>query len=245
MSPSTLLDIVLPQDVTSPPTVSAALRPAVHLRGIAKTFVQRGSRRRVFDDLDLHLDLDRVNLLFGPNGSGKSTLLRVLAGLVTPDAGRIEFSGPWPGGLRPVLLHAGAGPGVLVPRLTVRENIRWFAAMGDYALDEPLLDTLLRRLDLHARADDLVEGLSRGQQQKALLVRALACRTDLVLLDEPTEYLDDGSVAILADMLEAAARNGTGFVVATHDRRLRAIRASRSWRSACGVFVPDGDADHA
>ena len=244
---STLLtDLVLPPDTTSPPTLATGRPPAaVRLQGVAKRFTHRGAQRRVFEDLDLLLELDRPHLLFGPNGSGKSTLLRLLAGLLTPDAGRIQYAGSWPGGPRPAVLYAGAGPGVLGGRLTVRENIRWFAAMGDYPLDPEALDQLLARLDLRPRADDLVESLSRGQQQKALLVRALACRADLVLLDEPTESLDDGAVAVLVDLLSAAQAAGRALVIATHDRRLRELPRSRSWRATCGLFVPDGEADHA
>jgi ABC-type multidrug transport system ATPase subunit len=215
----------------------------LRLHGVHKAFPHRRGRRRVLDGLDLSFDLDRTNLLYGRNGSGKSTLLRVAAGLVTPDRGRVEFMPSAPGGgPSGRLVYAGGTPAVLFGRLTIRENLAWFAAMGGYEIEPARLERLLLRLEIADRADDRIESLSRGMQQKAMLVRALACRASVVLLDEPTEALDDASVAVLVDEL---GRCGGGALVATHDPRLRAIAACRCFHAIPGGFAADTESSHA
>jgi ABC-type multidrug transport system ATPase subunit len=236
---------------TAPPCPAAtaaapdAPRPSVRIRGVDKTFRQRRSRIRVFTSLDLSLDLARVNLILGRNGCGKSTLLRLVAGLVTPDRGTVDLAAPPSPRGAPALLYAGASPGVLVGKLTLRENLAYFAALRGCAIDEARYARLLHRFQIIDRADDLVEGLSRGTQQKALLVRALACEARVVLLDEPTESLDDAAAAALVDEITDRTRAGTGFVIATHDRRFLQIEGSCRFVSThAGGFVRDTGGAH-
>jgi ABC-2 type transport system ATP-binding protein len=200
----------------------------------------------LFTDLELTLDLDRVNLILGRNGCGKSTLLRLVAGLVTPDRGTVQLvASPSPTGA-PALIYAGSGPGVLVGRMTLRENLAYFAALRGCGIDTARRDDLLRRLGIADCADDLVESLSRGTQQKAQLLRALACEADVMLLDEPTESLDDAAAATVIDVIGERSRAGVGFTIATHDRRLLAIAGCRRYVSThAGGFVRDTGAPHA
>jgi ABC-type multidrug transport system ATPase subunit len=215
---------------------------ALEFNGIDKAFKGRRRINTVFHDFSLTLPLDRVVLLFGKNGSGKSTLLRMIAGLVTPDAGTIEFR---EGVLRHPLsdrflsiLHGGAGAGTLYAKMTVLENIAYFSGISGYRRLPARLDLLLRRFGLREQKDELVETLSRGTRQKALLVRSLACEAGMVLLDEPTEYLDDDAVRALIETIDEVAASGVSFVIATHDARLATL-------AHCLVHTlvsPDGDA---
>ena len=150
-------------------------------------------------------------LLVGRNGTGKSTLLAVLAGLLTPDDGRLD-------------VHAGAHLGFLtqeVPRWDpdrtaheiYDEQRRRLEVRG---ADAPSLRSL-GLLDADA-ARTPVSRLSQGQQRRLHLASCLVARPDVLLLDEPTNHLSAGLVDELTAALADAA---CAVVVATHDRQMR------------------------
>lgn len=171
--------------------------------------------RRVLDGLDFELSPRGVTALIGPNGAGKSLTLRVLAGLVRPEAGRVDFTGGRPGPRdvalvfqKPVLLrrsvrgnlcHALATYGV--PR---REHAGEVARLLDLAELAPLADAPARRL-------------SGGEQQRLAMARALAAGPRFLLLDEPTASLDPQATAAIEALVRRAAADGAKVLLVTHD----------------------------
>ena len=144
--------------------------------------------------------------LLGPNGAGKTTTLRMLAGLITPDAGRLAVDGidvvtrPRDVQARMGVLSDARG---LYPRLTARENIVYYGAlqgMGREAADQRTED-LARMFDMTALLDRRTEGFSQGERMKTALVRALVHDPANIVLDEPTNGLDVLATRALRDSL--------------------------------------------
>ncbi len=139
-------------------------------------------------------------VLVGASASGKTTALRLLAGLLRPDAGRIEVggelwcdraTGDWLPAMARAVGHV-AQDYALFPHLTVRQNVGFGpAALGRPAVEvRRRVEEMLERLDLAALADRRPGALSGGQQQRVALARALVLEPALLLLDEPLSALD-------------------------------------------------------
>lgn len=176
-------------------------------------------RRKALSQISFTCDGGEIVGLLGPNGAGKSTLLNILATLLSPSRGRIEYGD----------LSATQGEVVraqigmlghdlfLYPELTARENLSFFAQL--YGLKD-VAGTVTRALDragLADRGNDLVSGFSRGMRQRVALERALLHDPTLILLDEPFTGLDQTSTAALVARLQERQRAGCLIVLATHD----------------------------
>lgn len=140
----------------------------------------------VLENLSISLNSDKVYCLKGPSGVGKTTLLRILSGLEKADTGNISISGN--------LSFAYVFQDVrLLPWLTVVQNINYMfdrKIMNKQEINS-LMNYLLRRTDLTEHADKYPHELSGGQQQRVGLVRALVAKSDVLLLDEPLNGLDN------------------------------------------------------
>ena len=157
--------------------------------------------------------------IFGPSGSGKSTLLRLLNRLADPDRGKISYRGEPIAAQDPLLLRREVS---LVPQLpallegTVESNLRYAAGLADEQLDT-VRCLRLAGLDPEFAGRDVTR-LSVGEQQRAMLARALSQRPDVLLLDEPTSALDhDARDAIEATLAGLRRELGISVVLVTHD----------------------------
>jgi polar amino acid transport system ATP-binding protein len=188
--------------------------------------VKRFGDTEVLRGVSLSLERHEVVCLIGPSGSGKSTLLRC-ANLLEPlDGGSVSLFGQRLDDPRVdpdrVRRHIGMvfQSYNLFPHLDVLENIllgpvraqrRPRAEVREEAL------ALLERIGLADRAHDFPDRLSGGQQQRVAIVRSLAMRPSLLLLDEVTSALDPSLVGEVLDLLADLARQGTTMLVATHE----------------------------
>jgi heme ABC exporter ATP-binding subunit CcmA len=188
---------------------------AVQLVDVSRHF----GRRRALSRVSLAIAAGDIVGLLGPNGAGKSTLIAVLATLASPTQGKVTYGGRSARALGAALrLRIGllAHELHLYPELSARQNLAFFAEL--YGLDaRGLVDEALESAGLADRADDPVQGFSRGMRQRLALERALIHRPRLVLLDEPFTGLDDRAVALVADRLKRLAAGGAIVVLATHD----------------------------
>jgi molybdate transport system ATP-binding protein len=173
--------------------------------------------------LDIACSLDtQWTVIFGPSGAGKSTLLRILAGLITPQAGRISIDGePLLDTDAKLALPAGQrGIGfvtqqpALFPHLTAAENVAFgIRHLPPETRRRPIAE-MLRFFGADALADRRPAQLSGGERQRVALARALAPNPKLLLLDEPLAALDDASAHdILARLLQLPTR----IVYVSHD----------------------------
>ena len=181
---------------------------------------RRYGRRRALNRVSLTLRTGELVGLLGPNGAGKSTLLGVVATLIEPSEGSVRY-GDQAASAGGAALRAQVGflshDLQLYPELTARENLEFSA--GLYGLDDPSgrAAAALARAGLEHRADDLVEGFSRGMRQRLALERSLLHEPRLVLLDEPFTGLDETSSRALAARLRGLRDDGRIVFLATHD----------------------------
>jgi ABC-type multidrug transport system ATPase subunit len=197
--------------------------PAVELRACSKRYGERLALRRV----NLRLEPGETVVVLGPNGAGKSTLLRLAVGLLRPTAGAALIddvaaaSAPAP--LRARIAYAGHAS-QLFRGLSARENLALHLRLHGRA-DDPL--PLLERVGLGDRAEERIDGFSRGMRQRLALARALANDPDLLVLDEPASGLDADGRALLDETL-ADGRGRRSQLVASHDQDLPARLGARA-----------------
>lgn len=186
-------------------------------RAVSRSF---GTVRAV-EHMDFHAPAGKVTALIGPNGAGKTTLLLMLASLLAPDAGSISVGGLDPRGDRAeVRRRLGWMPDTLGvwESLTAREILTQMARF--YRLPAQgigkRVSEMLERVRLDDLADQPARVLSRGQQQRLSLARALIHDPSVLLLDEPASGLDPGSRVELRTMLRQLAGEGKAVVVSSH-----------------------------
>ncbi|MBE1236658.1 heme ABC exporter ATP-binding protein CcmA [Phaeovibrio sulfidiphilus] len=173
--------------------------------------------RVVFTGLSFHVDPGEALVLLGPNGSGKSSLLRVMALLLKPFAGRLDWSGrpvaddPEDHGARTRYVgHQDA----IKPVLSLRENVAFQARISGADLSR--VDEALETFALGRLAGVPGRMLSAGQKRRANLARLVAAPAPLWLLDEPTTALDRASIGVLEALLARHREQGGLVVVSTH-----------------------------
>ncbi|WP_407318372.1 ABC transporter ATP-binding protein [Isoptericola halotolerans] len=208
----------------------------------------------VLDGLDLDVPAGAITAIVGANACGKSTLLRSMSRLLSPRGGRVLLDGravhTMPAkelartlGLLP---QAPTAPeGITVSDLVGRGRhphqrllARWSAA------DDEAVADALEATDTVALADRSVDELSGGQRQRVWIAMALAQRTDVLLLDEPTTYLDVSHQIDVLDLLTTLNRErGTTVVMVLHDLNLAARYADHLVALAEGRVLATGTAE--
>jgi iron complex transport system ATP-binding protein len=191
--------------------------------------------------------------LLGPNGAGKSTLVRLVAGLLAPAAGSVRLADLDPAH---AARRAVARICALVPqeprapwRFTVREAVMMGRAprQGLLALpgrlDQGAVDGALAACDLAHLAGRRLDALSGGERRRVFFARALAQEPRVLLLDEPTAFLDLAHQVLAMRMARVAARGGLCVVAVLHDLNLAAAACDRLVVMSRGRVVADGAAD--
>jgi polar amino acid transport system ATP-binding protein len=221
---------------------------ALRLEGVHKSF----GANEVLRGIDLELEDHEVVCLIGASGSGKSTLLRCVNLLEPLDSGRI-FLGEEEITRRGVDVNAVRRRiGIvfqafnLFPHMTVLRNV----TLGPRdALKLPREEAearaleLLGRFGLESRRDDYPDRLSGGQQQRVAIVRALAMRPQLMLLDEVTSALDPELVAEVLEVIRELAQGGMTMLIATHEMSFARDIANRVCFLDAGEILEEGPPD--
>jgi putative ABC transport system ATP-binding protein len=187
-----------------------------------------GQSHRVIDLAQFSLEQKAHVALSGASGSGKSTFLHLIAGILTPDAGRILLAGrelsalaePQRDRVRATTIGYIFQTFNLLPAFTCLENVLLGMAFGP-GPDRSFAQDLLRRVGLADRWHHRPHQLSTGQQQRVAVARALANRPKLVLADEPTGNLDRANARVALQLIREACReNEAALLLVSHDREL-------------------------
>lgn len=204
-----------PDDAGAAPVVTAFPRPPLaEARGLR---LHLGGQPLV-DGIDCAFATGRRTVIMGANGSGKSLLLRMMHGLIRPTEGQVLWRGRQ-------LDRAGRDAQALVfqspvmLRRSVLANLRFaLAVQGVPRRDRRArAEAALEQARLTALAHRPARVLSGGEQQRLAIARALACRPELLLLDEPTASLDPASTALIEEAVNAAHASGVTVALVTHD----------------------------
>lgn len=183
-----------------------------------KLACMRGERL-LFDDVSFRVSAGQALAVEGANGAGKTSLLRLLAGFLTPHAGRL-------------LVHTDSGQGEdpeqrqrlvgwlghldgLKPQMTVLEQLRFYA--GLYKVHTVDFAQLLAQVGLARQSELFCRYLSAGQRRRLALARLQVSQRPLWLLDEPFAALDTAGQALVAHMMARHCSEGGIVIAATHD----------------------------
>jgi branched-chain amino acid transport system ATP-binding protein len=172
------------------------------------------------DGLSFHVSSGEILGLVGPNGSGKTTAINVISGLYAPDGGEVALDGATIGGVASHrLVHRGINRTFQIPKpflsLTVRQNVEVALAYGG-AAEAPAMADLLDEYRLTEVADRPAADLNNAQQKMLDLVRALATRPRLLLLDELAAGLNPAELDWIAERIKALAKGGMAIIVVEH-----------------------------
>jgi len=217
---------------------------AVRIEGLRKSF----GANQVLKGIDLSLATHEVICLIGASGSGKSTLLRCINLLEPIDAGRIWLLGQEITALgvdeNAVRRHVGIvfQSFNLFPHMSVLRNVTLapVKVLGTpRSVAEQEARELLHRFGLADKESDFPDRLSGGQQQRVAIVRALAMRPQILLLDEVTSALDPELVAEVLDLIRELAAGGMTMLIATHEMGFARDIADRVCFLEDGLIVED------
>ena len=217
----------------------------VRIEGLHKSF----GRNHVLRGIDLVVGEHEVVCLIGASGSGKSTLLRCVNLLEPIDDGRIVVGGEelTAKGVDENRVRREIGIVFqafnLFPHMSVIQNVTLGPrkALGLSRVDaEARADEILERFGLADKRDAYPDSLSGGQQQRVAIVRALAPRPKLMLLDEITSALDPELVAEVLNVVRELAAGGMTMLIATHEMGFARDIASRVCFLDAGVILEEG-----
>jgi len=232
--------IELPPQPAPPPTAPHEIR-TIAATGVTVAFEDvhltwDPARGPALDGLSFRVPAGETLILAGPSGAGKSTVIEILLGFVRPDAGRVTINGAdladlvpqalnrliaWIG-QRPVLFAGSIRDNILFARPDATEDA--LAAAVRAARVNEFADALPDRLD--TRVGEGGYGLSGGQAQRVAIARAFLKNAPLILLDEPTAYLDPATESEVLDGLRRLAIGRT-VVMAAHSTAALALRGQR------------------
>jgi erythritol transport system ATP-binding protein len=229
--------------------------PVLCASRVSKTY----GERVVLDSVDFAVERGKVNVLIGANGAGKSTLMKILAGVEMPTSGQLVLEGR-PCAFASTADAEAAGIGIvhqelrLFPNLSISDNIflgserKRHGVLVDVRSQEREARELLRQLGQDIDPRTMLEDLPLGKQQLVEIARALAQRTRVLFLDEPTSALSAKEVATLFDVLRSLKARGVSLVYVSHrlEELLRIgdrITVLRDGRKVAAAEVAEIDAE--
>lgn len=187
----------------------------VEVRDLSKQF----KNNRVLDCVNLQMEEGKIYGIVGRNGSGKTMLFRCLAGLVRPSSGEIIFDGktlyqdiPSPPNMGIVIENMG-----LYPDFTGFDNLKYLAGIKKTVSDEEIR-AAIARVGLDPQDKRKVKKYSLGMRQRIVLAQAFMEKQDIIVLDEPTNGLDEEGIKLIRTILKEEAARGAVVAIASHNK---------------------------
>ena len=183
----------------------------IEIKHVKKTL----SRRVILDDINYTFEYGKVYGLCGPNGSGKTMLLRTIAGLLVPDSGELVIDGKvlhkdisFPRNVGLVIENM-----TLLPQYNALDNLKLLGEIKKVATEEDMKEAL-KRVGLDSKLK--IRKYSLGMKQRLNIAQAIFEKQTIILLDEPTNALDEGGVQQIYQLIREEKERGALIIVATH-----------------------------
>lgn len=194
---------------------------------------QAYNHKKILREISFEIRRAEITILLGPNGAGKTTLIKVLAGLLKPLGGEIQ----WNSHLKKTNLYLPSG--FLYNELTLKENLAFYRRL--YGTSNEHAEKIIQIFSIGDFYNEKVGELSHGQRVRGALCRTFLMESALYFLDEPFSGLDDGSAQRLLDLLEKIKGEGKSILLSTHephhveslcDRWLQIKKGEIAWDNA-------------
>ena len=207
------------------------------------------SDTHVLEHVDFRIPSGKVTVILGPNGCGKSTLLKALCGIIPADSGQVVLDGeniltlPQRQLAQRVayLAQSRQIPDITVERLVLHGRFPYLGYPRRYRKEDyAIADAAMKTMGVAELADELVQNLSGGQRQKVYIAMALVQDTPVILLDEPTTYLDISHQLQLMQQARMLAAQGKTVVMIIHDLPHAFQTADHMILMRDGKIVADG-----
>jgi ABC-2 type transport system ATP-binding protein len=195
---------------------------------------------KALDGVSLRIEQGEFFGLLGPNGAGKTTLINLLAGLALPDGGRLSVLGhDVVKEYRASRRLLGMVPQELVfdPFFTVRETLRLQSGFFGLRHNDAWIDEVMHHLDLTAKANTNMRGLSGGMKRRVLVAQALVHKPPVIVLDEPTAGVDVELRQSLWRFIQQLNRDGHTVLLTTHYLEEAEALCTRIAMLKCGQIV--------
>ncbi len=173
----------------------------------------------VLNNINISIKQDDFIVVIGANGSGKTTLVRSILGLIRPQKGMIQYQKDIQIGYLPQRLHLqdkffpATVQEVVATGLLIQKRFPRFIRTNDYIV----IDETMKMMGIYDIKDAKIGDLSGGQQQRVMLARMLVSHPKVLVLDEPTNALDESIRKILNQLLSDLHKKGTTILMVTHD----------------------------
>ncbi len=187
---------------------------------IVKNLTKQFGARVAFENVSFNVQRGEVFGFLGPNGAGKTTTVRALSTLIAPTSGSAHVAGleliaENGYNIRQRIAVMTELPGLYL-RLTVNENLEFFAGLYGYHQAQSRIDAALEAVNLSSRKNDLCGSLSKGLRQRVGLARALLNDPEIVFLDEPTAGLDPVASLEVHNLINSLRSKGVTIFLTTH-----------------------------
>lgn len=221
----------------------------LEIKNLKKTYnVKKAEPVQALKGINLVLDDTGMVFILGKSGSGKSTLLNLLGGLDKPDEGEVVLDGKSSFGYKDKEWDEYRNRYVgfvfqeynLLPEFTVRDNIGIALELQKKKADASVIDNILKKVELEGIAKRKPTELSGGQRQRVAIARALIKEPKIILADEPTGALDEGTGNSILTLLKKLSKEKLVIVV-SHDREFAETYGDRIIEIADGEIVADNN----
>lgn len=208
-------------------------------------------KRTIIEDMSIQIPSNKISVIIGGNGCGKSTLLKTFTRLIKPTSGNVILDGKKISSIPTKQLAQTVGlmaqssiapEGIKVSELVARGRFPYQPFFGGFRNEDYVaIAEALELMGITDLADSNVEELSGGQRQRVWIAMALAQQTDILLLDEPTTFLDiTYQIEILDLLTDLNKKRGTTVVMVLHDINLSARYADYIFALSDGTLIAEG-----
>lgn len=172
---------------------------------------------QIFENITCKLEAGKVYGLIGANGSGKTMLMRIMSGLIKPSGGEILIDGK----KADLMRKRDFSIGILIeniglyPEMTGYDNLKYLASINKFIGKKEIIE-ILEKVGLEPNGPKKVRKYSLGMKQKLSLAQCFMENPDLILLDEPTNALDEKSVVKVLNLIKEHSERGAIIVIASH-----------------------------